>query len=113
MKHALQELIGPPRFGNGLPGTVLLSVRKKGSDAHLTLIHYIPVRKALAVDIIDEPQRFAGMTLEMQLARKPGKATVYPGDEELAIDSSGDSVYRVMLPGDIRGRLLLSVEGAL
>jgi len=43
---ALRRLIGPAPFGEGLPSTILSIPRRRGHHLLLTLLHYIPTRKA-------------------------------------------------------------------
>lgn len=59
----LNRLIGPPIAGQGLPSTVTVYPRKRGNDLLLTLLHYIPVRKALEIDCIDERMSLTGLRL--------------------------------------------------
>ncbi|BDI32494.1 hypothetical protein CCAX7_45450 [Capsulimonas corticalis] len=100
-KAAAERLIGPPTFGSGLPTTVLCTPRRRGDDLLLTLLHYIPVRKSLDIDIIEERSSFAELTL-----RLPGHRQVRVfGAGEL---SPGPSDGEVELP-HANGRLLLEI----
>ena len=67
---AMNMLIGAPPYGDGLPKTVLSVPRRRGDDLILTLLHYIPTRKAREIDLIEERSSFAGETL-----RLPARAT--------------------------------------
>lgn len=64
-RAAMRRLIGTPLAGEGLPSTVLCAPRRKGRDLHLTLLHYIPTRKALEIDMIEERSAFAGEVLRL------------------------------------------------
>ncbi len=70
-RQAMISLIGEPPFGNGLPKAVNVMPRRRGDDLILTLLHYIPVRKALEVDMIEERSSFAGERLKFH--RRRGK----------------------------------------
>lgn len=99
---AMQRLIGPAPHGHGLASTIQIYPRRRGDDLILTLLHYIPVRKALDIDMIEERSSFAG-----ELLRLPPRAT------EVNIFGSGESLARASdgafaLPAT-RGRLLLTV----
>jgi hypothetical protein len=59
----VRKLIGEPTVGAGLPTTVLSVPRRRGDDLLVTLLHYVPVRKALKIDVIAERMGFAGETL--------------------------------------------------
>jgi hypothetical protein len=103
-KLAMRRLVGPAPFGEGLPTTVQVYPRRRGRDLILTLLHYIPVRKALDIDMIEERGSFAGETL-----RLPEAAT------QVRDVSSGKDLARLpdgtfALPAT-KGRLLLEAPG--
>lgn len=62
---AMQRLIGKPTTGWGVKSTVRICPLRKEKDLHLTLLHYIPERKADGADIISERLGFAGMHLSL------------------------------------------------
>jgi hypothetical protein len=98
--EALCRLIGPAPFGHGLPTTVLSVPRRRGRDLLITLLHYIPTRKALAIDMIEERSSFAG-----ELLRLPtGAETVLDFETQTALERQPDGVF--ILPMK-KGRLLL------
>lgn len=101
-KHALNALVGPAPFGDGLPSTVLSVPRRRGRDLILTLLHYVPVRKSLDIDVIDERMSFAGRV--MRLPKAVSGVRVFPTGESLARNAAGAFV----LPA-AEGRLLLEV----
>jgi hypothetical protein len=101
---AVRRLIGAAPFGDGLPSTVQVYPRRRGRDLILTLLHYIPVRKALDIDMIEERSSFAGELLRLPAAART--ARLFPTGEELARDPSGAFV----LPPS-KGRLLVEVPG--
>jgi hypothetical protein len=99
----VEALIGSPAIGVGLPTTVLSVPRRKGDDLLLTLLHYVPVRKALNIDVIAERMSLAGEEL------------VCDQRVEAVIDAAtGESLPRTA-PGRFalhgKGRLLLRVPG--
>lgn len=102
-KAALHRLIGPPRFSAGLPTTILSIPRRRGNDLLLTLLHYIPTRKALDVDMIEERSSFAGEILRLS---KPAKVIDFETGIPLPRQADGASI----LPTK-KGRLLLRVPG--
>ncbi|MEO8614736.1 MAG: alpha-L-fucosidase [Luteolibacter sp.] len=101
-KLAMQRLIGPAPFGHGLASTIQIYPRRRGQDLILSLLHYIPVRKALNIDMIEERSSFAGEVLHLPSA--VGALRVF-GGEELICDAQGGYI----LPVNARGRLLLEV----
>lgn len=103
-KHAMETLVGPAPFGAGLPSTMLSVPRRRGRDLILTLLHYVPVRKSLDIDIIDERMGFAGKVLRLPKAVR--EVRVFPGDEPLVRTADGAGW---MLPA-VDGRLLLEVS---
>ncbi len=102
---ALQRLIGPAPFGDGLASTIQCYPRRRGDDLLLTLLHYIPVRKALDIDMIEERSSFAGEVLRLPKAAR--EVRVFGTDTNLAPAIDGG----FELPAKARGRLLLEVPG--
>jgi hypothetical protein len=101
---AVEHLIGPPRFGHGLKSTVRLYPLRAGNDLHLTLLHYLPERRALHADIISERLGFGGQIL--QLPDPIRTVRVFGSDEALARTPDGGFVLPMT-----EGRLLLEVPG--
>ncbi len=99
---AVEHLIGPSRYGHGLKSTVRLYPLRKGNDLHLTLLHYLPERRALHADIISERLGFGGQILK--LASSVSTVEVWP---------SGETLNRVLPDGFAlpmnEGRLLLKI----
>jgi len=103
-KLAMQRLIGCAPFGHGLASTIQIYPRRRGDDLILSLLHYIPVRKALNIDMIEERSSFAGEILQLPAAAS--EAHVFGGDA-LTRDADGGFI----LPVAARGRLLVEVPG--
>lgn len=101
-KAAMHRLIGPAPFGHALPTTVLSVPRRRGEDLILTLLHYIPTRKALDIDMIEEPSSFAGELLH--LPKSARTARTWQSTEPLPQTADGASI----LPA-AKGRLLIEV----
>ncbi|MGI4787701.1 MAG: alpha-L-fucosidase [Janthinobacterium lividum] len=103
-KLATERLVGVPPFGSGLPTTVLSIPRRRGADLLLTLLHYIPVRKALDIDVIEERMSFGGLAL--RLPPEAQEARVFGTGEALIREADGTFT----LPS-AQGRLLIEVPG--
>ncbi len=103
-KTAMQRLVGDPPIGHGLPTTVLCVPRKRGKDLIVSLLHYIPLRKSLEIDIIEERMNFAGLTLRLPDTAKSVK--VFGTGEALARNPDGAFALPVS-----PGRLLLEIPG--
>lgn len=104
-RAAIDRLIGPPPYGDGLPTTILSAPRRHGDDLRLTLLHYIPTRKALEIDMIEERSSFAGEKL--RLPDSVESVRIFGAKETLRRDENGD----FLLP-TVKGRLLLEAKGA-
>jgi hypothetical protein len=102
-KRVTRQLIGQPPFGRDLPGTVLVYPRRRRIDLLLTLLHYIPIRKSLDIDIIEERSGFSGEILH--LAKAGVTARIYGGEE---LQRKDDNSF--ILPAR-KGRLLIEVPG--
>jgi len=101
---AIKRLIGPAPFGDGLATTVQVYPRRRGEDLLLTLLHYVPVRKALNIDMIEERGSFAGEVLRLPAGVR--EVRIFGTQEKLPPAPEGGFV----LP-TARGRLLLEVSG--
>ncbi len=103
-KAAMNRLIGPAPFGGGFPSTILSVPRRRGADLLLTLLHYVPTRKALDIDMIEERSTFAGETLRLP----PSVKSVREFGSVSDLPQEADSGWA--LPPR-KGRLLLEVPG--
>ncbi|MCC5848573.1 MAG: beta-galactosidase [Verrucomicrobia bacterium] len=96
---AMDSLIGPPATGRGLKSTVRMYPLRRGNDLHLTLLHYLPERKADGADIVAERLGFGG-----QILRLP------PHIRKVIFEPTGEAVTpdngRLPLPCE-EGRLLI------
>jgi hypothetical protein len=104
VKAALHELAGAPGHGHGLKSTVRQYPLRKGRDLLLTLLHYLPERRALGADIIAERLGLGGQVL--RFARPVREVRVWGEAEPLARTEDGGYALPVC-----EGRLLLSVPG--
>ena len=100
---AMNTLLGKPPYGDGLPKTILSIPRRRGDDLILTLLHYIPTRKAQEIDLIEERSSFAGERL-----RLPERATSTRLFNGPALERANDGAF--LLPA-AKGRLLVEVPG--
>ena len=99
-RSAVSRLIGPAPVGAALPSTVLVTPRRRGNDLIVTLLHYIPIRKSLNIDMIEERSSFAGEVL--CLARPAREVRLFPSAQVLTRNAEGNYV----LPAQ-KGRLLI------
>lgn len=101
---AMRRLVGPAPYGDGLATTIQIYPRRRGDDLILTLLHYIPVRKALDIDMIEERSSFAGEVLRLPAGAR--EVRVFGGHVLARLPEGGFA-----LPPEARGRLLLEVCG--
>ena len=99
-RKAVEMLIGPPPFGGGLPTTILCYPRRAGNDLRITLLHYIPIRKSLDIDVIEERSSFAGESL--RLAGAAAVVQIFGSKVNLQRDAAGGFSLPIA-----KGRLLL------
>jgi hypothetical protein len=102
-RRVVEQRIGAAPYGAGLPTTVLCVPRRRGVDLLITLLHYVPLRKALELDVLEERMGFAGELLSLPDARS---VRIFGSGAELAKNESGDFVLPV-----VKGRLLLEAPG--
>jgi hypothetical protein len=101
-REAVRRLIGPAPFGDGLPTTVMSVPRRRGQDLLLTLLHYIPTRKALDIDMIEERSSFAGESLRLPT----GATQVIDFETQIPLERNSDDSFALPLK---KGRLLLEI----
>lgn len=98
----MQSMIGEPIAGDGLKSTIRVYPLRRGRDLILTLLHYIPKRRSLEIDVIEERMNFAGQILKLPSSVQT--VTVFPTGEILHRGENGFA-----LPA-VEGRLLLQVK---
>jgi len=59
----LEALLGKPFVGWGLSPSILSVPRKRDSDLIVTLLHYVPVRKCMDIDVIEQRMNFVDEVL--------------------------------------------------
>ncbi len=92
-------------FGEGLPTTVHVFPRKRGDDLLLTLLHYVPTRKAADQDMIEERSSFAGERLQFHRPQKVKSVRLFGGSELERVEAG---CYALPMA---KGRLLVEVPG--
>jgi hypothetical protein len=102
-RRVMEQQIGPAPVGAGLPTTILCVPRRHGRDLIVTLLHYVPLRKALELDVLEERMSFAGERLRIPGAKE---ARLFGTGEVLPRDDDGAFI----LPA-VKGRLLVEVPG--
>jgi hypothetical protein len=102
LRAVLDPLIGPPRI-SGPAATVESSLRRKGDDLLITLLHYLPVRKAVDCEVIESRLAFDRQLLRID--RAVDALEVFPDGTKLAKDSGGSYT---LPPAD--GRILLCAK---
>ena len=102
-KKCMENLVGEAPFGAGLPTTVNAYPMRRGKDLIVTLLHYIPVRKALDIDVIEERSSFAGEFFKLE-KDIPALFQVTPGGKRKPLKKTGPRTFA--LPA-AKGRLLL------
>ena len=105
VERVLERLVGPPLVGKGLARTVLSLPRRRGDDLIVTLLHYVPLRKAIEGDVLEEAMSFAEEKLTF--AALPDNLSVRQfggGALQGGALQDGESSYD--LPA-VKGRLLL------
>ena len=104
LKATFEALIGKPPYG-GLKETVESYMLRRGNDLLLSLLHYIPYRKSISCDIIEEGQSFAGQNLSFE--KEVGSIFKFENGQETELKKEADGSLK--LPAK-DGRLLLRVE---
>ena len=104
LERCIHNLIGPPEIGHGLARSILCvprnSPRAKNGQRIVTLLHYIPQRKALDGDVLEEASSFAGEVLRISGATR---AKIFNGSE---LETLKPGAF--VLPAT-RGRLMIEV----
>lgn len=100
-RRVVERLIGAAPFGAGLPTTILCIPRRRARDLIITLLHYVPLRKSLELDVLEERMSFAGEALCVANANA---IRVFGTNQVLVKGQDGE----FQLPA-VKGRLLLEV----
>ena len=100
-RRTMQHLIGDTPFGRGLPTTIGVYPRRRGSTLLLSLLHYVPVRKALEIDVLEERMSFAAERL--RLPDTVREVRIFGGD---FLERAPDNAF--LLPAT-KGRILLEI----
>jgi hypothetical protein len=103
-QQCMELLVGKAPFGAGLPNTITVYPLQRGNHLLLTLLHYVPVRKALDIDVIDQRGTYAGEVLQMP--KDVPEVRLFGSAEPLQALGPG----KFVLP-NAKGRLLLEVPG--
>lgn len=102
LAQALTTLDLSPLVSEELDPQILTYPRRRGNDLIISLLHYVPMRKALAIDVIERPLSFSGQLLKLK--KSPAQAKVFAG---AALSGSGEEGFN--LPAEAKGRLLIEV----
>ncbi|MFH1497138.1 MAG: alpha-L-fucosidase [Verrucomicrobiota bacterium] len=105
-RRVMKDLVGPALIGDGLPTTVLCAARRRQRDLLVTLLHYVPVRKALETDVCEERMSFAGEILRLPKAVK--QVRIFGTGEMLVPADDTGAAFTLPVA---KGRLLLEVPG--
>ncbi|MBK1876117.1 alpha-L-fucosidase [Pelagicoccus mobilis] len=100
--RVMHRVVGEPPVGAGLPTTMQCVTRRKGNDLLITLLHYVPLRKSLELDVLEERMSFAGE--ELRFTQPVEQVRMFGADSSL--DRLNESCF--VLPV-AKGRLLLEV----
>lgn len=101
-KKALREFVGAPLIDPSLPDSIEVIPMRKGPDLLLTLLRFLPVRKALEIDVIDERLPFDGENLKLSFP--PLQLFQFPQEREIINTEHGFALNG-------KGRLLLCARG--
>lgn len=98
---ALERTIGLPFISICTPPSIEVIPMRKNNDLLLTILRYLPVRKAMEIDVIDERLPLTGEVLQFHKDVHP--PLIFPSHETLPLCANG--AYQLMG----KGRLLLTV----
>ena len=104
VERVIARLIAPPLVGAGLPRTMLSLPMRRGADLIVTLLHYVPLRKALEGDVLEEAMGFAGERLRLSPQTVGAVKVRQCGGDALP----GNNEEGFELPAT-KGRLLLEI----
>lgn len=103
VERVLHQTVGEPSVGAGLPRGVLCLPRRRQQDLIVTLLHYVPVRKAIEGDVLEEASSFSGQRLYIRGLTPQVKVREFQGKS-----LPGSAQEGFLLPNK-SGRLLLEV----
>ena len=107
----LGRLLPEPIIRTNCPTTAELTLRRRGADLLVCLLHYVPQRRGDGVDIIEDAQVLVDVELDVRTERKPKRVTVEPGGADVPCRWR-DGRARVKLPL-IKGATVVVLHTAL
>jgi hypothetical protein len=107
----LDRFLPEPIIRTNCPTTAELTLRRRGHDLLVCLLHYCPQRRGQTIDIIEEAQPLVGVELDLRTERRPRMVTVEPHGTHLRCKWT-DGRAKVVLPL-VKGAALVVLRGAL
>jgi hypothetical protein len=105
-QKSIERLIGKAQYGYGISRQKLSVPRRKGIDLIITLLNYLPVRKALDIDVIEKSSTFSGERIYIKGGVKP----VLCLNDNCTLMYNSDGSY--ILPA-LSGRIILTLTDFL
>ncbi|KPK61825.1 MAG: hypothetical protein AMK73_07590 [Planctomycetes bacterium SM23_32] len=109
--HELMDRLLPdPLVRTNCPTTAELTLRRRDDSLLICLLHYCPQRRGQDIDIVEDAQALAGVSLGLRVEGRPQAVTLEPEGVELEWEWS-DGYARVQLPL-VRGSAVVMLHGA-
>jgi hypothetical protein len=110
--HELMDRLLPdPVLRANCPSTAELTLRRRGDDLLVCLLHYCPQRRGQDIDIVEDAQPLVDVELSLRTDREPEAVTLEPGGRELGCRWQEGRAL-VQLP-TIEGAAVVALRGAL
>ncbi|GAB4564007.1 MAG: hypothetical protein Kow0047_13380 [Anaerolineae bacterium] len=109
--NCIRRLLSRPRVGHhNLPSTAIVTVRQRGGDLVVHLLHYVHQRRGRYLDVIEDVIPLHDVELAVRAARAPSTVTLVP--EMTPVEWRWEDGYVHMRVPVVRGYQIISVEGA-
>jgi hypothetical protein len=81
--NCIEQLLPSPRVGrHNLPSTAIVTVRQKGDDLIVHLLHYVHQRRGKRLDVIEDVLPLFDVKLAIRASMRPSDVKLVPGETQ-------------------------------
>ncbi len=107
--HAIETLIGKTMIMSNLPTTAEVTVRDNEGKTVLTIMHYVPLRRGLNVDIVEDVLELNNVKLSIDCGKRVSKITNCNTAEPIKFDVRDGRIDFVI--DSVKGFCVITLEG--
>jgi hypothetical protein len=109
--NCLARLLPRPRIGmHNLPSAAVVTVRQRGADLIVHLLHYIPQRRGNGLDVVEDVLPLHNIEVRVRTERAPGAVRAVPEDQPL--EYRWEDGYVTLHVPVVRGYQILQLQAS-